>query len=79
MILKAVGRGTATKGAFPSAVQRKQWERFFTLAAWVKSSPWRISVNHENGSSLLGGLTASVVFVHEILWLRLNSVGPVHL
>ena len=37
--LKAVGKGTATKGALSTAAQRKQWERFVRLAAHVRFNP----------------------------------------
>ena len=37
--LKAVGKGTATKGASLRAAQRKQWERCVMLAARVKFNP----------------------------------------
>lgn len=37
--LKAVGKGTATKGALSRAAQRKQWERFVRLAAHVRFNP----------------------------------------
>ena len=37
--LKAVGKGTSTKGALSRATQRKQWERFVRLAAHVRFNP----------------------------------------